>query len=95
MGEPASNLPSSGGNKKARSSSFGISINCVGGPSRVGLGVWLGNLCSLGLWVITIAMETKRRERRAKKNWIRGLIRQQALEWLEFSIDNRHLIRAR
>lgn len=35
------------------------------------LGVWLGNLRSLGLWIITIAMEAKRRERRAKKNGIR------------------------
>ena len=38
MGGPASNLPSSGGNKKAkaRSSSFGISMPFWGGPSRVG-----------------------------------------------------------
>lgn len=39
------------------------------------LGVWLGNLRSLGLWIITIAMEAKRRERRAKKNGIREWIR--------------------
>lgn len=66
MGEPASNLPSSGGNKKARSSSFGTSINCVGGPSRVGRVVRIAH-SAYG----SLAMEAKRRERRAKKNGIR------------------------
>lgn len=57
MGEPASNLPV--GIRKLDLAVLVLLLIVWVGLAE--LGVWLGNLRSFGLWIITIAMEAKRR----------------------------------